>query len=666
MSDSFGATDLDADMPGIGAAPGNVRGAPQGLPSQLQALVQHFSGSQGKPNPKFLPPAPGPGGGQQKAPKLGPVDPPDRGAYAMAPVPANAPHPPPAFNPYIPPVPRDSDQWGKPEPFPRLPQTFELPGMYQNLGGYFGQHGGFASAPMGRGMAAYSVAYQEAFQKGQEQKMRMSMEQVKLHAAQLEDLEQARSIEYADVFARHHEMGDGPTATHDDLWKVAVQHGDKDVIAMIEGGASAEKIRRFLADHEAHIRALGAANAKTSEQDAQDAQYGLAPARDGGGQGGGVYDPYGAGATGGGAAAPAGGQVAGPGAPSGDPGRAKNVGDPEKPAEDDPSDTRDENRKLIDGGAWDMVEGYKPDGAQYGKMTQTMMAKRKLQMEQSLKQIAADPNLNRDGKHPEEVLDAVRKAVPEAANTLDQYSKYEEGPGVGGRSSTGGPEAAMWGLMNPLAAKMYPGDKETGVGAFNPDNLQAIHQFRDPNGQTQKQIQRVGPTVAAAQQLIADLNKLPPEDRQNLTLDSIKAKMLGGNPTYRAIWANWLNYNQDVNALSVPGGSVTETVLSEQQVPWFSSSAEYLAVIREHIGVAESRVDEFHNTWKQFGSPHPMPGLNKEAEAQIPRIKRLDLQTGMLPGDRRKAKDGKTYEYTGKNMENPDADENWKTVSATP
>lgn len=351
MADTFGATDLNADLPGIGAAPGNARGAPQGLPSQLQALVQHFAQtSQGKPNPKFLPPPPG-------APKLGPVDPPDRSAYSMAPIPANAPHPPRAFNPYIPPVPRDSEQWGKPEPFPRLPQSFELPGMYQNLGGYFAQHGGFASAPTAAGMAAYSVAYQEAYQKGQDQKMRMAKEQIALHAAQLEDLERARSIEYADVFARHHEMGDDPTATHDDLWKVAVEHGDKDVIAMIEGGASAEKVRRFLADHEAHIRALGAANKKTDEQDAQDAQYGLAPAR-GGETTGGVYDPYGAGATVGGAAAPASGQVAGPGAPSGDDTRSPKVGDPLSPDKDKTADdTRSDNQKLIDGGAWDMVEG---------------------------------------------------------------------------------------------------------------------------------------------------------------------------------------------------------------------------------------------------------------------------------------------------------------------
>lgn len=646
MSDTFGATGLDADMPGLGPQSGNVRGPPVQLPSALGALVKHFSGQQQpQPGPQQQP---GPQfGGKPPKPHLGSTDPPDPGARSLAPLPANAPQPPSSFTPYMRPVPRDSDQWGQPEAYPRLPQSFEVSGLLQQLGGYFGQHGGFASAPAAMGLASYSAAYQEAFHKGQEDKMRMSLEQIKLHTAQVAQLEDARATLFADVFARHRAMGDNDEKSiHDDLWKVAVENGDKDVMAMIEGGASVEKVRRYLAEHEANIRALAATKTKIDEQEIAEAQAGLAPARDptgtGTGTGGvGVYDRY----------APA--------------DKTKPDDQPaDKPA--DPSDKRSEGEKLIDGGAWDMVEGYKPDGAQYSKPTQTKMALRKIEMENKLKEIAADPNLNKDGQHPEEVLDAVRKAVPEAANTLDQYSKYEEGPGVGGRSSTGGPEAAMWGLMNPLAAKMYPGDKTTGVGAFNPDNLQAIHQFRDPNGQTQKQVQRIGPTVEAATQLITALNKLPPDQRQNLSMAAIKAKMLGGDPLYRAIWANWLNYNQDVNALSVPGGSVTETLLSENQVPWYSSSAEYLSVIREHIGVASARVDEFHNTWKQFGSPHPMPGENRAAEAQIPRIKRLDVATGMLPGDRRKAKDGKTYEYTGKDMDNPDADENWKAVSASP
>jgi hypothetical protein len=69
MTDAFGATNLDADMPGLGPQTGNVRGPPVQLPSQLHALVQHFAGTQGKPNPQSQPPAPGAGAGAQKKPQ---------------------------------------------------------------------------------------------------------------------------------------------------------------------------------------------------------------------------------------------------------------------------------------------------------------------------------------------------------------------------------------------------------------------------------------------------------------------------------------------------------------------------------------------------------------------------------------------------------------------
>lgn len=195
-------------------------------------------------------------------------------AASLAPAPANAPRPPSMFTPYIQPVPRDSSQWGQPEQYPRLPQSFEVPGMFQQLGGYFAQHGGFASAPAAAGMAAYSKAYQDAFQKGQQQKMQMAKEQMVLHAEQVAELEDRKAVEYADVYSRHMAMGDDPKGVglHDEIWAKAVELGDKDVIAMMEDGASVEKVRRFQADHEAHVRALKAATSKSSEQDAEDAK----------------------------------------------------------------------------------------------------------------------------------------------------------------------------------------------------------------------------------------------------------------------------------------------------------------------------------------------------------------------------------------------------------
>lgn len=322
MSDTQGASDLDNDMPGMGAAPGNARGAPQGLPSQLQALVQHFfQQSRGPSNPSFLPPPP-PGAPQRQDQRvqLASTDPPDPTVRSIGPRPANAPQPPSRFTPFIKNLPRDPSQWGQPEQFPRLPQTFELPGMFQQLGGYFAQSGTFASRPVGAGLASYTKAYQDAYNKGMEEKMRMAKEQMDLHRYQLQELEERRAIEYGDVWSKHTEMGDA-AGIHDDLWRKAVELGDKDVMGMLEGGASAEQVRRFMMDHEARLRDLKAANAKTDEQDAKDAErWGLpSGGRDTEG------DPWATGRTSSTPNAPAAaarppsaGQVAGPGAPSGE------------------------------------------------------------------------------------------------------------------------------------------------------------------------------------------------------------------------------------------------------------------------------------------------------------------------------------------------------------
>ncbi|HEY4808201.1 MAG TPA: proline-rich domain-containing protein [Roseiarcus sp.] len=673
MSDTSGATDLDSDMPGIGAAPGNARGAPVGLPSQLQGLVQHFfQTSQGKPNPKFLPPAPGQGQGQGKPPKLGPVDPPDRGAYALAPVPANAPRTPPAFTPYIPPVPRDHTQWGQPEPFPRLPQSFEVPGMYQNLGGYFAQHGGFASAPAAAGLAAYSAAYQDAYQKGQEQKMRMSLEQMKLHAAQVEELETQKSTRYADTYNMYvGKGGDLATQTINGvdlrgaIWRNAVEMGDKDTIAMMEDGQSVEKIMRQQAAHEAHIRALSAANTKTADQDAQDAQYGLAPARAATNT-----DPWDRdfGSQPGGAAPAAPSQPAKPGET---PGRAKNVGDPLKPEQDqgEQPDSRDDNQKLIDAGAWDMVEGSKPSGAEYGKMTSTIMAKRKLEMENSLRDIAANPNLNRDGQHPEEVLDAVRKAVPEAAEKLDAYSHYRDGPGIGGRSSSGGPEASMWGLFNPLAAKMFPGEKGTGVGAFSGDNFTKRIRFAD-NTQYQTTLRRVATSAEMGAGVVAAANNLPPEASDpNVFKRAMKQAMDEGtgDERYVALANATKRYQSEMNVVIRGGvGGQGETLENIRTInPIFSTPANYRTVVAQDAQMAQASVNQFKHQYRQMGGG-PMPGLDPDAEEQLSNLANMEPVHQVQPGATIPGKewpDGKArvwlgpFDAKGRLRQNPD--DNW-------
>jgi hypothetical protein len=674
MSDSFGATDLDADMPGIGAAPGNARGAPQGLPSQLQALVQRFAQtSQGKPNPKFLPPPPGQGGQQQgKAPKLGPVDPPNPTAYSIAPVPANAPRPPASFNPYMPPVPRDSDQWGKPDEFPRLPQSFELPGMYQNLGGYFAQHGGFASAPMGRGAAAYAAAYQEAFHKGQVEKMQMAKEQLALHSQQLEDIERARAIEYADVFARHHEMGDDTTATHDDLWKVAVEHGDKDVIAMIEGGASAEKVRRFLADHEAHIRALSAANKKSTEQEEADGLYGLKPPSGEGGAGGDAskpYDPYGPGAntpaTGAAPAPASGGQVAGPGAPSGD--RAPNVGDPLEP--DKKPSSADEVPEALKGidpamaaAAAAIYRGETPTGM--GKVDAAHAVKYANVLRDETAKILADPNLK-----PGQYGDAVRKRLgPEAAAAMEGIADYRLPPG----STSGyGKQGDFLRGLEAIIAKDRPNDPAHGVHGFVAGYYHDRDVFRTSPAKSTILL-RTKDMANQMDNINNDLLKV----QKKLEARGVKAtdinlrgavELLVGDEDMTRLMSDLGSYSTAYNVV-VSGGHAT--LGGSQAVDAYFKPYAPLATIRNvmkgHVPSAQGILQGLHNEWESIGGkPDDMPRGDASVERRIDDVGKMDVVTGATPYKQIVNHNGVPLMWTGKNQFDRNAPENWVDPKST-
>jgi hypothetical protein len=658
MSDTFGASDLNADTPGLGPQSGNERGPPVQLPSQLQGLVRHFfQQTQGNPNPKFLPPAPGPQGaqgGQRKPPDLGPLDPPDRDARSLAPLPANAPQPPRKFQPYMPPVPRDHDMWGKPEAYPRLPTSFEVAPLRQNLGGYFAQHGAAATAPLGANLAGASKEYIDGYAKGMDLRMRLAKEQAALSAQNLEDLERARSIEYADVFIRHHEMGDDPQALHDDIWKVAVQHGDKDVIAMMEDGASAEKVRRFLASHEAHIRALSAANKKSEDQDVDNAAWGLTPAAEEDKP----YDPYGAGATPGKSAAPTSPETA----PSGekDAGRATGVGDPadkSKPADDQ---TRLETPIEEEGD--NVVRGNEPTpGLDPNKKRAALL--NGMQKNARLDQIIGEANTGKI--KPEEVLGKVREISPSIAQELDNTMNYRAGAGSTGQGA-GQKEQEYRGRLASLARLAKPGDTQ-GIGGWNQSTYKAVSDFREEAQKPNSPIQRIPTAVEAAENVRRDLKAI--QDRDGSTADVSPETLSGAagkDPLYAQLKIDWIRYNEDIDVLtrgSPSVGMAEQAINTQPQIPYFGSISGYRAAVRRDMDQANSRVKQMHNTWRSYGTGDAMPGYNPEAEKSMTDIAKMDFTTGLIPGETQKHPDGTTWRYLGANPENPgDIASNWRIV----
>jgi hypothetical protein len=675
MSDTFGASDLNADTPGLGPQSGNERGPPVQLPSQLQGLVRHFfQQTQGNPNPKFLPPAPGPGGaqgGQRKKPDLGPVDPPDPMVRSIAPLPANAPQPPPKFAPFTPSMPRDHSQWGQPEAFPRLPQSFELPGMYQKLGGYFAQNGSFASAPLGAGMAAFSKEYQEGYMKGQEWKMRMAKEQLGLHAAQLAELEQRQSVEYADIYNMYSEKGGdlntqtiGGRSLHDAIWAKAVELGDKNVIAMLEDGQSVEKVRRYQMDHEARIRDLSKANAKQTEADAAAELYGLHPPSAAG------TDPWDRGPTQPGEttqpAAPT-GEVAGPGAPSGDKDtRAPGVGDPldkTKPSDEgeNADDIGDPEQRRMHDASISVLKGIEPQDIPKsvlpyaGINARTMRDKMGNIMDRA----------KRGELAPDQVIPEIRKQIGgQVANDLQSVLDYRM-PGVGGGGQgggTGGKEGDYKALLGNIAAVIDPGDPAKGHGGWVAANYQAQERFRtDVN--TQTVILRSNSLAADGNSVMADLKELERRGvpSEGLDLSSV-IEYAKRDPIYSKLAGDWKAYNDAFNTV-VSAGHHTETGAQAQEsvapVSYASPSA-FRAAIKGHMQDALGYLEGEHQRWETIGGKeHNMPSYNPKTEKQLRDLRDMDYLTGTMPGQTYTSKSGITKTWVGGNL-NPYDPSNWK------
>jgi hypothetical protein len=669
MSDSFGATDLDADMPGLGPQTGNVRGPPQGLPSQLQALVQHFSQqSQGKPNPQFLPPPPGQGGQPQK-PRLGSTDPPDPSAQAYAPIPANAPRPPPSFTPFIKSMPRDHSQWGQDEAFPRLPQSFELPGMYQNLGSFFGQNGSFRTAPLGAGTAAYAAAYQEAFQKGQQEKMKMAKEQLALHRYQLEDQTDAEISGYRDIYNEYAEMaGRDPTkmatqtvggvSMHDAVWRKAVELGDKPIIAMLEDGASAEKVMRFQQDREARLQDLKKANAKSAQEDAAAELYGLKPSQQQQEQ----TSPWET-MRSGGALAPAAPGAAPPARTPAEPdARAKGVGDPlepDKAAEKDADDIDDPVAKQRHDAAVEVFKGFEPKDIPAQWLPYAGVEARNLE-----DKVGNIVNLAKQGKiKPEDVIPEIRKQVSgKVADDAQSILDYKM-PGVGGGGQgggQGGKEQNYKTLLGNVATVVKPTtDKSPG---WNAANYQAQERFRtDVN--TQTVILRSNSLAADGGAVLADLKEL---ERKGVPSDGINLSGIlnyaARDPTYAKLAGDWKAYNDAFNTVVTGGRHVQSGASSQESVApvSYASPAAFRAAIKGHMNDALGYLDGEHKRWESIGGTETnMPSYNPATEKQLRDMKDMDYLTGTMPGQTYTNHKGVTKTWVGGNL-NPYDPANWK------
>lgn len=545
--------------------------------------------------------------------------------------PTGRPPPMRQFSPYVPTQPiRTPDAWGQPAPFAREPQPFEVPGINHGVGSYFAQNGSGITALLGLGLVKNSGAFMKAYMQGREFASKEAREDMQNHAMELDQKQREEADDYAEVFSSYNAVGNKPlngVRIEDAINRVAMKYNDTNMQAVLANGPLAAY--KLLQNRDSHWQDGHAANKKAEDTAAEDALWGLTPAKP-------ADDTAGLPATLGLPASSAAAPSLGAEPPAAEP-TARKPGDP--PAADEPADN------PIEDGATSIFKGNEP-ATYVSPHVKNAMALRAEQMKGQVSAILKDPNIT-----PDQVVPEVRRKLgSEIADELQGYMDYRRGPGVSGQAS-GGKEQEYWNRLGTLAQKARPGDPAHGVAGWSQTNFAAITHFKN-NQQVQNAIGRAVTVTTTGDQILADVQQLPPEASSEDTLTRAFENIKDGksaDPRYVALYNDWLKYNQETNVLIRGGqGGITETEAAVGMVPPILGRPEdYRTVVVHDAEMAASRLGQYENQWKQYGSPDPMPGTDEFARDELHRISSLEPVHNLEPGQTVEGDDGVTRRWLG-------------------
>lgn len=659
MSDISGASDLQNDMPALGPQTGNVRGPPMQLPSALQGLAKFFhqtqpQAPQAPPSPK-IPPKPPLTEAQAHQPPQHTGKP-----ASFAPVPPIVPTPSGGFTPYIPtPNKREIDQWTDAVRFPRLPATFEVPGLLNRAGQYFAQAGG----PVGdyaSQLSGHSQAYIDAFMNAQEWKMKMAKEGQALASSQLEDAISNRLVDYKNTIAEYRNAGGpnklvGGVDMYHALWENAIKDGDQPAQRMFENGESLEHIINYLHDADKNLRDLQATRQKASDQEAEDATaYGLGPKAE--------ADPaWQTTPEAAPAPTPSPKVAAAPRDQTQPPAPKDATPPPDQPTEtaDTPDWAKGLDPKLVDAAEQHFRGDIRAGENKYVGRAADRYAR---QMDVEVNKVLDDAHAGRI--KPSEVMDKIRKVVgPRIAADAQNVADYSQ-PGFGSGMGSGGSQRAgdYARLLDDIAKAADPPDVEHGHPGFVANNYALQDEFKK-NNQIRTALIRTQDLPAMADEVKQDVAILRAKgySMTSLNWQGVKDHFVGGNADFQKLYSDMIAYSTSYQTI-IGGGRATlgGTRDVEASFPAQSPLSTYFSVMKGHMGGVRGILRGYHLDWEgRGGKPDNMPRGDRVVEKKIDDYWRMDPVTGTLPGEVYHFKSG-DFIWTGKNQIDRKAKENWE------
>lgn len=567
-------------------------------------------------------------------------------------------------------IPRPHHQWGQEDPYPTLPQSFEVHGLLNGLSGYFSNNGGANIAQLALMMGPHAGAFLEGVQQGQLERAKEAREQLALRSAQLEERAKEQATVYSDIWGEHSALD--PTMSKTIKGKTlletmdakAVEIGDigpGSVSELIGFGATPSQVKTFLEHRDNRLRDLHATNKAMEDDTAEDVKYGLKPHPADTGRRGDYPLPGATDApqpTDTAAVDPQTGKPAPAGAPA-----AKLPGD--KDADDPFRSGTPEEQQTGESLASDVYRGIAaPKGTP--KDVEHAAAVRASQIKRDIGNIIKDPAMK---GRPDLVRKAVDKIDPTLGQEWQDYADYRKGPGATGQGG-GGKEVEMWNDFGSLATVAHPGDPAHGIPGWSQSNWTAIARFKD-SPQVQTAIGRAVTVTTTGDQLLNDIQQLPPEASDSNVLKRALTNIQNGGTAdirYVALYNDWLKYNQETNVLIRGGGSggVTETGEAINVVPQIlGSPGAYRTVVVHDAEMAHSRLQQYGNQWRQYGSPDPMPGSDQFSTDELHRIASIEPGHNLMPGETVDTDHGKMRwkgPYDERGHLRTDPTDNWEIV----
>lgn len=659
MSDTSGATDLSQDMPGLGAAPPatGIARSPLRLPSALQALIGSFTQPQGPPAQQFRPPPP-PRLTEEQARQ----PPPQSGRPgSISPAPPNVPPPPRSFSPFIGAQDsRDPSQWGDPVNYPRLPATFELPGMFGQLGNYFLQNGSYGASQAAAELLGANKDQLEGFMKGQEWQMRMAREKIALKLDQLNLQAVQDQTDFKDIYNEYlsaaggdkHKLAnvtlDGMNL-YDAMHAKAAEIGNQNLMRMFENGEPLEHVFDYLARHDKMIRDLEAAKKAATNQDSADAIYGLKPQDS-------AAEPW---------------DEPSPSAPA----SADDTATAAKPAAEVPEVFKN---VKIDGkpitpemaaAATLIYKGIEPKDLPKDVLPYAGALARMMDVETN--KILSDPNIK-----PGEYGEAIRKRLgTDPASELKGIEDYTIDPNRGSQQK----ELDYMHKLAEIAAKDIPARPAEGIGGWTVQNFSLQKDFKDNRGQVQNVLTRTGDMASQLRNVHDDLDRLQKEIAKkgygpnDIDLEGA-IKLLTGTGVANRVMSDLEAYSAAYDFVVSNGHS---TLGGREAFSRYFSIRLPISTIRDtlkgHVPSTFGILQGIHRRWEGMGGKKDdMPGLDAATEKEISDYGKQDINTGALPYDPNRDNDifkknagpwgpAGNYYWTGESQERDDP-RNWKRV----